>query len=142
MQLPLPLLPLLQSQTPKIKRRPKKEKKKSKLQYERDPRLFHVKNEASSPSSSGPNMDYLPLGGHLLPADYQEYIRTWNKAIADHSGVSGDEGWLGDNRKAYRRDFPDLWRSWLKKAAMFSKLYPEHVAAVKAYQKEEQEEDE
>jgi hypothetical protein len=80
--------------------------------------------------------DYLPIGGHLLPADYQDFIRRWNMTIANYSGLTGYEGWGGEKRKAFRLAFPKAWKMWCKLSRHFSEKYADHVAALKKYQLE------
>jgi hypothetical protein len=86
--------------------------------------------------------DYLPIGGHLLPADYQDFICRWNMTIAKYSGLTGYEGWGGEKRKAFRLAFPKAWQMWCKLSRHFSEKYADHVAALKEYQLEYQDEDE
>ena len=83
--------------------------------------------------------DYLPVGGHLLPADFQAFICKWNMTIAKYSGLSGHEGWGGEKRKAFRLAFPKSWKMWCKLSKAYSQKYADQVAALKDYQLEQAE---
>jgi hypothetical protein len=83
--------------------------------------------------------DYLPVGGHLLPADFQAFICKWNMTIAKYSGLSGHEGWGGEKRKAFRLAFPKAWKMWCKLSKAYSQKYADQVAALKDYQLEQAE---
>jgi len=75
--------------------------------------------------------DHLPFGAHLLPQNYQDFLYNWNKKIAT---VYGD--WVGPARDAYKRDFPILFKEYMRQNKRFKDLYPEQVEQVKAYQAE------
>jgi hypothetical protein len=79
--------------------------------------------------------DYLPVGAHLLPQEFREFLYRWNKTISDTTG-----GWLGEPRRLFEKTYPDFWRQVLDENKRLSKLYPKELAALKAYQKEWQEE--
>ena len=72
---------------------------------------------------------YLPVGGHLLPRDFQEFLRAWNETIADSTG-----DWTGDARYDFRARNPDLWRMYKAENKRLSQLYASELAALKAYQ--------
>lgn len=73
--------------------------------------------------------NYLPLGSHLLPSDFQAFLQMWNKTIADSTG-----DWLGERRQAYMEENPEIWRQFQAKLDIFKSLYPAQVEAIKAYQ--------
>jgi hypothetical protein len=80
--------------------------------------------------------DYLPLGGHLLSHEFQSFLVEWNMAIAAYSNEEGEEAWLGESRKQYERDHPELWEAYKAEFKRLNALYPEEVKAVKKYQKD------
>ena len=75
------------------------------------------------------NADYLPVGAHLLPEDFQSFLRGWNKTIVASTG-----DWLGEPRKAYKRANPDIWAGFVAENKRLMALYPTELAALKAYQ--------
>ena len=89
----------------------------------------------SSDTSVAPEDDYLPVGAHLLPQEFRDFIYNCNKTIA---GVLGD--WVGEARRAFRENYPMIWKEWMVEKKRFYSLYPEEIAAVKEYQKEYAEE--
>lgn len=79
--------------------------------------------------------DYLPLGGHLLPDEFQAFLIEWNMAIAAYSSEEGEDAWLGESRKEYQRDHPELWEAYKAEFKRLNTLYPDEVKALKLYQK-------
>jgi hypothetical protein len=77
--------------------------------------------------------DYLPLGSHLLPEDFQSFLRSWNQTITASTGH-----WLGEPRKVYKQQNPDQWNKFSLELKRLSILYAADVAAVKAYQRAEE----
>ena len=75
--------------------------------------------------------DYLPVGAHLLPQEFQDFLCNWNKTIA---GTMGD--WMGEPRRIFEKTYPDISREWKDENKRLSKLYATELAALKAYQKE------
>ena len=73
--------------------------------------------------------DHLPLGAHLLPHDYQDFLYRWNKSM-----VSTHGHWVGPERDAYKRDFPFLYKSFIEEDMRFRNIYSEQIKQVKAYQ--------
>lgn len=80
--------------------------------------------------------DYLPLGGHLLPDEFQAFLIEWNMAIAAYSSEEGEDSWLGESRKEYQRDHPELWEAYKAEFKRLNTLYPDEVKALKKFQKE------
>ena len=80
--------------------------------------------------------DYLPEGSHLLPEDFQNFLRNWNKTIADSTG-----DWLGESRQTYRRQNPEKWQQYRVELKRLSACYQTEVAAVKNYQASTEDED-
>jgi hypothetical protein len=72
---------------------------------------------------------YVPAGSHLLPADFRDFLRNWNQTI---SASTGD--WIGEARRSYREQNPELWKQYRAQWKEFNELYPKEVEAVKAYQ--------
>ena len=54
--------------------------------------------------------------------------------IADSMGE-----WLGESRKVFKKENPELWQLFLAEKMRLSKLYPTELAALKAYQAEDSE---
>jgi len=75
--------------------------------------------------------DYLPVGAHLLPQEFQDFLCNWNKTIA---GTMGD--WLGEPRHLFDKIYPEVSQRWKDENRRLSKLYATELAALKAYQKE------
>ena len=73
--------------------------------------------------------DFLPVGSHLLPNEFQEFLRGWNKTIA---AATGD--WLGEPRETYRQQNPEIWQHFRDELKRLSGIHATEVAAVKAYQ--------
>jgi hypothetical protein len=80
--------------------------------------------------------DYLPLGGHLLPDEFQAFLIEWNTAIAAYSTDVGEEAWLGQSRKEYERDHPEQWEAYKAEFKRLNALYPHEVKALKKFQKD------
>jgi hypothetical protein len=85
----------------------------------------------SSDTSVVEEDDYLPVGAHLLPQEFRDFIYNCNKTIA---GVLGD--WVGEARRAFRENYPMMFKLCLVYKKRLYSLYPEEIEAVKAYQKE------
>jgi hypothetical protein len=73
--------------------------------------------------------NYLPVGGHLLPEDFQRFLSTWNRIIAASTG-----DWIGEPRETYRLQNPELWHHFRVQLKTFTKRYPAELEALKAYQ--------
>jgi len=80
--------------------------------------------------------DYLPLGGHLLPDEFQAFLIEWNMAIAAYSSEEGEDAWLGESRKQYQKDHPELWEAFKAEFKRLNTLYPDEVKALKKFQKD------
>lgn len=80
--------------------------------------------------------DYLPLGGHLLPDEFQGFLIEWNMAIAAYSSEEGEDAWLGESRKQYQKDHPELWEAYNAEFKRLNTLYPDEVKALKNFQKD------
>lgn len=75
--------------------------------------------------------DFLPLGSHLLPKDYQDFLYTWNKEITSREG-----DWEGSERAAYKKNYPADWEVFRLENRRLMTLYAAQVDQVKAYQAE------
>jgi hypothetical protein len=84
---------------------------------------------AAAAAAAADEDTYLPVGGHLLPQDFQNFLRAWNKTIATSTG-----DWTGDSRWDFKAENPELWRTYKAENKRFSQLYPSELAALKAYQ--------
>ena len=73
--------------------------------------------------------DHLPLGSHLLPEDYQEFLYIWNKHISQNQGW-----WNGEDRANFWKANPEQKAQFMREHKWFTQRYPEEVKAVKAYQ--------
>ena len=73
--------------------------------------------------------DFLPIGHHLLPQEYQDFLYTWNKTITDTTGW-----WNGKPRKLYKILNPEEWAGFNNENKRLMILYSKEVAALKAYQ--------
>jgi hypothetical protein len=73
--------------------------------------------------------DHLPLGAHLLPEDYQEFLYIWNKTISQNQGW-----WNGEDRANFWKANPEHKAQFTREHKWFTQRYPEEVKAVKAYQ--------
>jgi hypothetical protein len=84
--------------------------------------------EASPPA---PPIYYplLPLGAHLLPKDYQEHLKNCNLEMMKKVG-----GWGLNNRREYKKLFPEKWAEFRDEGQHFTELYAEELEALKAYQ--------
>jgi hypothetical protein len=80
--------------------------------------------------------DYLPLGGHLLPEEFQTFLVDWNMAIAAYSSEVGEDAWQGESRREYQKDNPELWEAYMAEFNRLNTRYSAEVKALKAYQKE------
>lgn len=75
--------------------------------------------------------DYLPIGSHLLPEDYREFLYSWNKEFEEVVG-----SWNGPLRKTYKTIQPDMWKVYITGNRYLALHYKEDVSALKAYQAE------
>ena len=75
--------------------------------------------------------DHLPLGAHLLPQDYQDFIYSWNKTI---STSPGSRWWNGIGRDIYRITNKAAWAQWVARNKEFRKRYAAEVEQLIAYQ--------
>jgi hypothetical protein len=75
--------------------------------------------------------EYLPLGSHLLPQDYQYFLYSWNKMLTE---VMGD--WQGEPRAAYKKAYPLSWKGYIVENKRFRNLYKAEVEQLIAYQAE------
>lgn len=82
--------------------------------------------------------DYLPLGGHLLPEEFQTFLVDWNMAIAAYSSEVGEDAWQGESRREYQKDNPELWEAYMAEFKRLNTRYSAEVKALKNYQKEYQ----
>ena len=73
--------------------------------------------------------DFLPDGAHLLPQDFQDFLCSWNKTITDSTG-----DWLGEPRKRFKLENPEIWKEFLTENRRLEKLYPTELTALKAHQ--------
>jgi len=85
--------------------------------------------EAADAKQDEEEDNYLPVGSHLLPEDFQSFLRSWNQTIAASTG-----DWLGEPRQAYKAQNPEQWAQFNMELKRLSRLYAADVAAVKAYQ--------
>jgi hypothetical protein len=73
--------------------------------------------------------DHLPLGAHLLPEDYQDFLYGWNKHITATTGW-----WNGEDRANFFKANPEHKAAFMREHRRFTQLYPEEIKAVKVYQ--------
>lgn len=73
--------------------------------------------------------DHLPLGAHLLPADYQVFLYTWNKTISQNQGW-----WNGEDRAVFWKANPELKAQFMREHKFFRERYLAEIQAVKDYQ--------
>lgn len=73
--------------------------------------------------------EYLPIGAHLLPQEFQDFLYGWNKTITDAKGW-----WMGEPRKLYRKENPERWAAFETENRRLSQLYAKELAELKAYQ--------
>lgn len=85
--------------------------------------------EAADADEEDEEDDYLPVGAHMLPSEFQDFLRNWNQTIAAETG-----DWLGEGRKAFKASNPAVWAQFTAEKNRLSKLYPTELAALKAYQ--------
>ena len=87
--------------------------------------------------------DHLPFGAHLLPEDYQDFLYSWNKTIANTPGC---RWWNGLGRDIYKINHKPAWKQWVAKNKEFRARYAVEVEQLIAYQAshtmEESEDDE
>jgi hypothetical protein len=57
-------------------------------------------------------------------------------AIAAYSSEEGEDAWLGESRKEYQRDHPELWEAYKAEFKRLNALYPDEVKALKKFQKD------
>jgi hypothetical protein len=75
--------------------------------------------------------DHLPFGAHLLPDDYQDFLYSWNKTIANTPGCGW---WNGIGRDVYKINHKPAWKQWVAKNKEFRALYAVEVQQLIAYQ--------
>ena len=75
---------------------------------------------------------YLPIGGHLLPEEFQEHLFSWNYAIESKTGVWWTEKAARDE---FKKNFPEEWNTFRQKFLELSKLYNSDVLKTKEFQK-------
>jgi hypothetical protein len=73
--------------------------------------------------------DYLPLGAHLLPQEYRDFLASWHREMEDKIGY-----WLGA-KKEYASKYPKEHSLYISKNMCLEILYAVEVAAVKRYQR-------
>ena len=73
--------------------------------------------------------DHLPLGSHLLPQDYQEFLYNWNTHIAATTGW-----WNGPERAAFWQLNPEHKAEFAREHKWFKDRYAAEIQAVKDYQ--------
>lgn len=83
----------------------------------------------ASPPAPPINFPFLPLGAHLLPQDFQAFLKGWNLDITKECGA-----WLGEERKEYKKLYPERWAEFLEENARFTEMYGDAVDALKLYQ--------
>jgi hypothetical protein len=89
----------------------------------------------SSVNSVVPEEDYLPVGAHLLPQEFRDFLYKCNKTIAEAVG-----DWVGEARSAFRENCPMIWKEWMVEKKRLVTLYAVQLAALKEYQREYAEE--
>jgi hypothetical protein len=77
----------------------------------------------------------LPLGSHLLPHEYRNFLLHWNNIMQHYCG-----GWTGKERRLYKATHPFYWKIYLQEVKVLSAKYAQEVLAVKQYQAENSEE--
>ena len=75
--------------------------------------------------------DHLPFGAHLLPQDYQDFLYSWNKTIANTPGC---RWWNGLGRDIYKINHKPAWKQWVAKNKEFRARYAVEVEQLIAYQ--------
>ena len=89
------------------------------------------KAEVAAAAAEKDREDHLPLGSHLLPQDYQDFLYSWNKTIATAPGCSS---WNGADRQTYKGTNKEAWAKWVAQNKEFRKRYAAEVEQVIAYQ--------
>ena len=89
------------------------------------------KAEVAAAAAEEDRENHLPLGSHLLPQDYQDFLYSWNKAIATAPGCST---WNGADRQTYKSTNKEAWAKWVAQNKDFRKRYAAEVEQVIAYQ--------
>jgi hypothetical protein len=82
-----------------------------------------------SPPASAIHYPLLPLGAHLLPPDFQAHIKAWNLEMTKKCG-----DWLGEERKKYKKLYPESWAEFRDENRRLTELYADAVEELKAYQ--------
>ena len=80
--------------------------------------------------------DYLPVGSHLLPQEYKDFLVKWNREIGAKIGY-----WV-TSKKEYAVKYPVEHAEFIAENKRLSTKYAAEVEAVKQYQKEHPEESE
>ena len=75
---------------------------------------------------------YLPIGGHILPEEFQEHLISWNSAIESKTTRWWTEK---DARDEFKKNFPEEWDAFRQKFLELSKLYKSDVLKTKEFQK-------
>jgi len=78
---------------------------------------------------------YLPVGSHLLPRTFQEFLIEWNQDVTNNYG-----GWSRVEQENYKHDFPTRWKAYVAILRSYVFIYKADVDAVKAYQLENEDE--
>jgi len=87
--------------------------------------------EMASLSEQRDRDDHLPLGAHLLPQDYQDFLYSWNKTIATSPGC---RWWKGVGRDTYKATNKEAWAKWVAQNKEFRARYAAEVEQLIAYQ--------
>jgi len=73
---------------------------------------------------------YLPLGAHLLPSDFREFLIRWNRDIYEKVGC-----WYSkDRKKIYKKTHANRWNAFMNEFNTFRLLYRDEIEALKVYQ--------
>lgn len=81
-----------------------------------------------SPPAPAIHYPLLPLGGHLLPPDFQRHLKKWNIEITKKVG-----DWR-EGRDDYKKLYPERWAEFREENEHFTELYGEELNALKAYE--------
>ena len=87
--------------------------------------------EVAAAAAEEDRENHLPLGSHLLPKDYEDFLYSWNKAIATAPGC---RSWNGISRDIYKINNKEAWKQWVAKNKEFRTRYAAEVAQLIAYQ--------
>ena len=78
---------------------------------------------------------YLPIGAHLLPQTFQDFLIEWNRDVSNHYN-----GWSRVEQENYKEEFPVRWAAYLAVFRAYVFMHKSEVDAVKAYQIEQEDE--